>query len=390
MQERVNNAVVLEPVARRRERIVIAAASVLAVATIGWFASWRSGMPPRAVLRGEGDTWPLAFTPDGKTFASSGTTGVTLWDTTTGRARAVWTHSASDYTPMGAFSPDGRTFAAINLHGPGSTLSIDLRDADDGRVRWSLPTRGQGVYAILFMDDGRRVRAVVKVGGSKADEVVDVDAVSGQERARRPFSVPGGGCSAVSPDGRLAARGVSSSITVWNVETNSEHAGLRLPASGPTVSSVAFSPDGSTLGVGMSGGTIELRDLATLKLYATLPGHRSGMRSAGLAFSPDGKTMASRGLRSSSGSLVQELLRLVRTTIRPGPDHTSEVVVMDVATGKRLGWIDSAIHPFFSADGRTLAVRDTSLAIKLFDVPTAAAAGKSQRGQHQNEHHSIP
>jgi WD40 repeat protein len=128
-----------------------------------------------------------------------------------------------------------------------------------------------------------------------------------------------------------------------------------------------------TLGVGLSDGSIELWDIATLKLRVTLPGHKSGMHSAGLQFSPDGDVVASRGVPSPRPTLISDLFRLVNSTIRQGPDEASEVVLLDARTGKRLGLLERAIHPSFSPDGRTLAVRDTSLAIRLFDVPAAGA-----------------
>jgi hypothetical protein len=62
---------------------------------------------------------------------------------------------------------------------------------------------------------------------------------------------------------------------------------------------------------------------------------------------------------------------LIGVPLRQGPEDGAEVTVIDVASGKQLGLIESAIHPFFSPDGRMLAVRDRSLAVKLFDVPAA-------------------
>ena len=76
-------------IARLRRRLAVGAAIVLAFGVVYGIAIWRSSWSPRAVLRGVGDTWPLAFTPDGKTFATSGTNGITLWDTATGRERSM-------------------------------------------------------------------------------------------------------------------------------------------------------------------------------------------------------------------------------------------------------------------------------------------------------------
>ncbi len=351
---------------------VFGAAAVIAVCAYFWLEYWRSsrsGWAPLAVLRGDGYERPLAFTPDGKSFATSGTRGVTLRNPATGEVRAVWAHSPGSYAAMGAFSPDGRAFAAVHLQGFGKPLLVELRDVAGGRVTWSLEARGQAVYAILFTENGRRVRVILTVGGSNADEVIDIDAAFGQEIMRRTFAVPGGGFSAVSPDGRLMARGrgTSPSITLWNLETNREHAALLIPEGAPAFSSCGFAPDGVTLGVGLSDGSIELWDIKTAKLRATIPGHKPGVHSDGLQFSLDGKTLASYGVPASSGSILQKLGR----ALRQGPDQTSEVVVIDVVTGKRLGQVHFASGPLFSPDGRTLAVRDASFAIRLFDLRAA-------------------
>ncbi len=140
MEELPNATAVRDP-ASRRQLAGIVAASVLAVAVIGWFGFWRSDMKPRAVLRGEGDTWPLAFTPDGRAFASSGSAGVTLWNTLTGKARSVWANPSGAYAAMGAFSPDGRKFAGTYFHERPKPLTVELRDCADGRVVWSVLTK---------------------------------------------------------------------------------------------------------------------------------------------------------------------------------------------------------------------------------------------------------
>ncbi len=69
----------------RREAIAIIVAAVVLLGAMGWLAMWGTTWSPRAVLRGQGDTWPLGFTPDGKSFATSGTGGITIWDTAQGR-----------------------------------------------------------------------------------------------------------------------------------------------------------------------------------------------------------------------------------------------------------------------------------------------------------------
>ena len=360
---------ILDPVARRRRRIVIGAAVAVALGIGLWLTHGRSTMRPKAVLRGVGDTWPLVFTPDGKSFTTSGTNGVTVWDTKTGRQRAIWVHPAGAWAVTGAFAPDGQSFAGAYTQGPGSSMSVELTDSADGSVLWAFPTDHQSIWAMMFGNDGRQVRVIFAVGAN-GGELVDIDAASGQEIARKRFTVPGlTGGSAVSADGRLGAFLSSSAVVIWDLETNAHRARLAIPVSGGGVSSSAFSPDGSTLGVGLRDGSIELFDVGTGQLKTTVPGHKHGMISTSLLFSSGGTTLASCGRPKSGGSIVRDLRRLIGVPLRQGPEDSGEVIVIDVARGRLLGLIESVIHPFFSPDGRTLAVRDRSLAIKLFDVP---------------------
>src|SRR5262249_60647748 len=75
--------------------------------------------------------------------------------------------------------------------------------------------------------------------------------------------------------------------------TSAQEPQLRATLKGPIgpVISLAFSPDGKTLVLGNSGGTIRLWDLQTGKVRATLTGHTSPVWS--VAYSPDGKSLAS-------------------------------------------------------------------------------------------------
>jgi WD40 repeat protein len=279
---------------------------------------------------------------------------------------------------LGAFSPDGRTYAAVCSHrGQMSGLenaTIELIDTAGGRPLRSLPTRDVGGYSVAFSADGRQVRLVSGRGGSNDGEVVVYDATTGREVSSHRFSVPGPlGGSAVSPDGRLMARAAhgGGSVTLWDLEADREDATLFSTLVGPTVSSVGFSRDGGTLGVGRSDGSIELWDLQTRRVRAVLRGHRPGAyESADLRFSPDGATLASRGAPAKPLTFTQILSRAI-SRLRGGRpwQEDFEVVVLDVTSGRPLCRADRVIHPFYSPDGRTLAVRCVDLSARLYDVP---------------------
>jgi WD40 repeat protein len=364
-------------IARLRRRLAVGAAIVLAIGVVYGIAIWRSSWSPRAVLRGVGDTWPLAFTPDGKTFATSGTNGVTLWDTTTGRERATWPHPEGAWAAVGEFAPDGGTFAGIYRGAAGDSLSAELTDTTDGHAIWTFPTTHKRIHAVMFRDDGRQVR-VLFGAGANGGELVDIDTASGREIARKPFAFASRmGLQAMSHDGRLTAGGLLDAATaswcvvVRDLETDTERTRLVAPVKGEGVSSCAFSPDGSIVGAALTDGSIALFDVATGRVKATFRGHNRGITSFALKFSPDGRRLASLGRNIGGVSIVRGLKRLIGVPVGVGPEEDAEVTVLDVASGTRVGLVESAIHPFFSPDGRTLAVRDRSLAIKLLDVPAS-------------------
>ena len=149
---------------------------------------------------------------------------------------------------------------------------------------------------------------------------------------------------AFSPVGQYLA--VASGIGVWMYEVATSRALMLMPtASG--VSSVSFSPDGSTLASGSWDGTVQLWDVVTGEPIATLGGRESSVSS--VSFSPDGSTLA-----SGSGD----------DTVR----------LWDVVTGEPIvtleGHTSGVSSVSFSADGSTLASGSGDDTVRLWDVVT--------------------
>jgi WD40 repeat protein len=358
----------------RRAALAVVAAVVLAGGAwlgLGRWAEW----PARARLRTPGATWPLAFSPDSRTFATSDGSRVTLWDAADGRARATWELGRPRPGIVGAFSPDGRTFVAA-VDGHPQPISVAWVDVATGRLKFVRPTQSTGIYSLSFTPDGRGLRAFL---GDVPDlkQAITWDAESGRETSNRPLTCPKGRhWTAISPDGHLLAMAAigGSVVELWDLDADRPLGVLSdRPSPPPLAAALGFSEDGRTLAIGLEDGTIELWDVPGRTLRRTLQGHTPGYNSWWIRFAPDGRTLASHGALERPASLVQGLhLELMRAVVDKAYRPAPEVVVLDVATGRRLARAGSAIHPRFSPDGRTLATREEDLSVRLRDVPARA------------------
>ena len=143
----------------------------------------------------------------------------------------------------------------------------------------------------------------------------------------------------------LASASVDSTIQLWNLNTNTLQATLRGHTS--NVLSVAFDPNGALLASGSADGTVRLWNPITETLEATLQGHAGDVLS--VAFSPDGSLLAS----GSSDSTIR-LWNLVTETL----EATLEA------------HMDSVLSVAFSPDGLLLASASDDGLVGLWDTHT--------------------
>jgi WD40 repeat protein len=99
---------------------------------------------------------------------------------------------------------------------------------------------------------------------------------------------------AFSPDGTLIASPSLDGIVLWEVASGEEYLVLPTPTDTHDDYNVTFSPDGRIVAVGRMEGIVNLWDVATGTLLASLGGHEKLV--LGVIFSPDGTLLASGSL----------------------------------------------------------------------------------------------
>lgn len=243
----------------------------------------------------------VAFSPDGKSIVVSRYSVVEILDPTTGKIQSK--HGLEGVDGHVAFSPDGKTLAR------GESSRVTLYDFPTMTKRQTLDCKSKtsnGTYAVAFSPHGK----LVAVGlYEKVARVFDVD--SGKQLFNLEGHKGAVWSVAFSPDGKTLATGAgdltktfsprSGEIKLWDLSSGKEI--VHKKAHPWYVTSLAFSPDGTTIASGSWAvgdyrkGGILLSDAKTLKEVVRFEGHAGG-QTMSVAFGPDGKILASGGTDS--------------------------------------------------------------------------------------------
>ncbi len=249
-----------------------------------------------------GDIAAVAFSPDGKYFASGGK-GAKLWDLST--RQEIMTFDENNRSSFMAFSPDGKYF----LCGGPPVIGFISRDIPPTMKIYDVATGGEirdfklqmflenYIWSVSYSPDGKHVLS----GNSNGKMVLwdtslgkSIRSVVGSDGS---FLVPAVvNAIAFSPDGKYALSGGSdNSVRLWNaknltlIKKFDGHTGNVIGG----VTAVAFSPDSQYALSAGNDGQVKIWDLAAGTQWKVLAGN-TGL-GASAKFFPNGKYVISAG-----------------------------------------------------------------------------------------------
>ncbi|MBN1121091.1 MAG: CHAT domain-containing protein [Anaerolineae bacterium] len=239
------------------------------------------------------DARAIGFTPDGQQIAgiACGETcddsATIFWDTASGQRTDRRFAIESDSETTAAYHPDSGRLVS----GRGSTLY--LWDVASGEPIDTLPLDSimegnQQIRKIAFSPDGSL--AAAGISGSFEAYVMIWNTETGGVIGPIALSSPNLTGLAIDPGNRYLAAAISNTESqIIDLESGAAHPPVGLPDT--SVMAAAFSPDGTTLALAASNGLVYLVDPVSGGLIANpLDGETSGAFS--LDFSADGRMLA--------------------------------------------------------------------------------------------------
>ena len=326
----------------------------------------------------------IAFSPDGKTLATTGTDHIVqLWDIQTGKRRKTFRGHTGTFTSL-AYAPDGKTLAAGTRRGVGF-----LWEARTRHPIAKLIGHTSHISALSYTSDGNTIATIGRDGTVRLWSA-DKNSSQARTRAHKALFISHPDefrAMAYAPDGNtIATGGTQRTICLWNAQTGKKVATLK--GHTDVLNCLTFSPDSATLASTSNDETIRLWDVQTSQIITTLEGHTQGPNS--IAFSPDGTTLASASddksvrlwdVRTGAQKTILKTppqLRYISVAFSPNGDKVltgsrdKPVQFWDTQTGEHIatltGHTGGVSNVVFSPDGNTVASGSHDGTILLWEL----------------------
>jgi WD40 repeat protein len=264
-----------------------------------------------------------------------------------------------------AFSPDGRHVAASGTDG---CLLIQLPNAD-ADLEW-LDRDARDILSCTFDPTGERLATAAREGSVVLWHV--------ETRTRAADLQPGHGAAATSvafsPDGsRVVAGSADGVVRLWDVHDGRES--VRIEAHADEVKLVAFTPDGDAVVSAGLDGSICVIEASSGRLLDRLLGHGGSIITFDIGVSQHGTY-----LLSASNDMTMRLWNLNRLRDGEGlPDSEGINVFRDVMGHTS----DSLAYARFSEDGSSVVT--TSWLIKVWDARTGRVRSIPATPMHSSD-----
>jgi len=260
--------------------------TIIAADTGGTVRLWdtKSGLLESEFLSPGGGIQDVALGGRGGPVALLQGDVVKLWDPRSRRILETLRPSNPVRTLFGkrlSFNPDGAELLYVSANGP------QIWRMADGTMRATIK-RARQITAAVFSPDG----SAIAIAGSGL-EMLDAKSLRSLAVLDKETAL---NCLAFDPAGRQVAAVDGRDILIWDVPARKLRGRLR---GREGIQALAFNPDGSRLvcGGGRVDPAIQIWDTVTLKLLLTLRDHVRTVTS--IAFSPDGTKFASASLDGS-------------------------------------------------------------------------------------------
>jgi WD40 repeat protein len=204
----------------------------------------------------DGSPFNVTTSQDGTLIAAGSSTGaIELWDSATGAAKSGLKTDLKTIYAL-AISPDGKLIAAA---GPPTDPRVQIWDIATGKLRWTLPGTNAAIGSLVFQPQGNLLAASDFDGKLRLWNIEDgtlVRTIAANDDRHWFSSI------AFSPDGKMLITGsANGELVFWEVATGDEAATLSLSVD--AIFSLAVSPDGQRIAVGLGDESVRIYELAT-------------------------------------------------------------------------------------------------------------------------------